>query len=216
MIDIYKMHGTGNTFFLVDETKTAFISEEEKRKLTISLCKDGTDGVLFVEESEQYDIKMRIFNSDGSEPEMCGNGLRCFSRYVLEEYNKNELIVETMHEHYTVSYVKDFYKTMVGIKVGMKNVLQVNLDTLKTFDERHKPYTFKHFTVSNPHVVAFTDKVLSKEVLTTIGKDANESKDVFESGMNVNMITKLKESSIYVQTYERGVGLTKSCGTGMT
>lgn len=214
MINIYKMHGTGNTFYIIDEREINLI--EKKDLLTIALCKDNTDGVIFVENSGKADVKMRIFNSDGSEPEMCGNGLRCFSRYVLEKDNKNDLLVETMFEQYKVSYVKDFFKDIIGIKVEMKNVINIKDSNVNIFNDRYKTFDFSYFTVSNPHIVSFTDKIIPKDELVLVGSDANDSKDIFDKGINVNLITELSDLKVYVQTYERGVGLTKSCGTGMT
>lgn len=216
MIDILKMHGTGNTFFLIDERKTGLIPENLKIDLSIKLCENNADGILFVENSSVHDVKMRIFNADGTEPEMCGNGLRCFARYVLESEDKEKLIVETMYDKYEVAYVKDFFENMVGIKIVINNVLDLNHEKINEFSGRHNPYRFNYYTVSNPHIVTFSEKILDENALKVIGEDANLSKDIFDEGMNVNILTELSEGKIYVQTFERGVGITKSCGTGMT
>lgn len=219
-MNIIKMHGTGNTFYLVDERINGFISEDKKKSLVVSICnndcEEQIDGVLFVEESLKCDVKMRIFNSDSSEPEMCGNGLRCFGRYVLEIENKEKITVETMCEIYEVENIENFYKGMNGIKINLKNVKHIVHNRIFEFEKKHIPYKFEYFTVSNPHIVSFTKNILSHDELKYIGFDANNSKNIFEDGINVNMITILSKEKIYVQTYERGVGITKSCGTGMT
>lgn len=207
---LIKMHGTENTFYLLD-LQEFHMTDEEKKTLTIHLCQDGSDGVLFVCDSEMQIAKMRIFNADGSEPEMCGNGLRCVARYVLEKYDMDEAVIETLKTSYEVKFVDNFHG-IKGISIKMYPVKALDQEELESFDKDYE-LTFKYYNVSNPHVVAIKDEIIEDDLLKEIGIKAN---DHFKEGMNVNILTVLDGDKIYVRTYERGVGITKSCGTGMT
>ena len=207
---LIKMHGTENTFYLLD-LQELHMTDEEKRTLTIALCQDGSDGVLFVCDSDIHIAKMRIFNADGSEPEMCGNGLRCVARYVLEKYDIDEAVIETQKTSYEVKSVDDFHG-IKGISIKMYPVKAMIQEELESFDKLYE-LSFNYYNVSNPHVVAIKDEIVDDDLLKEIGMNANHH---FEEGMNVNILTILDDDRIYVRTYERGVGITKSCGTGMT
>lgn len=200
-----KAHGTGNTFYIVDEPIEDFAA------FTIEHCKDGTDGVLFVCDSKEHIAKMRIFNSDGSEPEMCGNGLRVFGRYILEKHNLKEATIETLNQAYHVSYINDFYG-MVGISITLTPVIHKAHKSADHLSSQSQ-YEFEFYTVSNPHVAGVIEERINRDNLNEIGLLGNK---LFDEGINVNMIQILEPGKIYVQTYERGVGITKSCGTGMT
>ncbi|MBN2796039.1 MAG: diaminopimelate epimerase [Clostridia bacterium] len=200
-----KMHGTGNTFFIVEDLKVDY------RLFTQELCGNHTDGVLFVEPSETALRKMRIFNRDGSEPEMCGNGLRCFARHILEQENLITATIETLKASYEVRYLKNFYG-MIGVEIYLKPVYHFSSDELIDFNEKaHVKGNF--YTVSNPHVVIEMDNAISDEDLSELGILGNKT---FKEGVNVNIYRIIEKHKIYVRTYERGVGITKSCGTGMT
>ena len=102
-IKFSKMHGLGNDYVVIDETKEEVIPESKKNEVSAELCRRGfsigADGVIFVcpSTSDETDIRFRIFNSDGSEAEMCGNGIRCFSKFVYDKgiMHKEKLNVET-------------------------------------------------------------------------------------------------------------------------
>lgn len=205
---IYRMHGTENKFYLIDRmgTKPTDLEMSEETK---KLCQDGSDGVLYVMDSDKHLAMMRIFNSDGSEPEMCGNGLRCVARYVLEKFNEESAVIETIKAAYEVAVEDDFHG-ISGIRIRLYPVKHLAHKQLAGFETA---FEFKYYNVSNPHIVAFTEQHLSEEILNKVGEYANL---YFDEGMNVNFVRIIDANKIYVQTYERGVGITKSCGTGMT
>ncbi len=207
---LLKMHGTENTFYLLDIQENG-MSDDDKRLLTIELCKDGSDGVLFVDESIEHIAKMRIYNADGSEPEMCGNGLRCVSRYVLEKFDIDQAVIETLETSYEVKSVEDFHGIPgISIKISpVKALLHKQLEDYNVWTGEK----FSYYNVSNPHVVSVFDFIIEDDTLEKLGKYANEH---FDEGMNVNIMTYIDDDKVYVRTYERGVGITKSCGTGMT
>ena len=104
LINILKCHGSGNDFILIDEWSNGYkFSEQQRVILSQTLCDRksslGADGILFFSKSDKADASMRIFNSDGSEAEMCGNGLRCLARYALELLKRDNAIIETIKEN---------------------------------------------------------------------------------------------------------------------
>lgn len=229
-IEIIKCHGSNNDFILIDEYSNDYgFNDEQRTILTRELCDRskiiGADGVLFVQKSDVADAKMRIFNADGSEPEMCGNGLRCAGRYIIELLKKDKIIVETLKANLAVEKVEDIYEDVPSIEVGIGPV-SFELDSLpmvvrdekqllnKQIDGFSDSFTFTAISIPNPHVIAVTDHFTEEDV-KTIGQKANKDKSIFPKGVNVSFVSKLEDSKIFVQTFERGVGLTNACGTAM-
>ncbi len=225
----YKMQGTGNDFIIIDERKESekfehlYKSDQVTRsQITENLCGTfGTDGVMFVLESDVADVKMRIFNADGTEAMMCGNGLRCFGRYTLDDMGIDKIRVETAQAEYSVKRVPDFNTYLEGFEILLNNIkafgkTEQSKALENQFDSKYA-YDFEFFTISNLHVVSIQEKTIPEDVvLSEIGGYANSSESPFELGVNVNFCTVLDEDKLYVRTFERGVGITKSCGTGMT
>jgi diaminopimelate epimerase len=229
-INIIKCHGTGNDFVLIDELTNDYnINESDRAKMAIVLCDRkglvGADGILFVQKSLNYDAKMRIFNSDGSEAEMCGNGLRCVGRYAMEILTMDALNIETMKANYIVKKTKSIYKDIQTVEIEINTVnfnaksLPINVSSsefiFNKISELSDHLEFTALSITNPHIVTIVDEFDNNSILD-IGRRANTLKNIFANGVNVNFVKILDGNSIYVKTYERGVGLTKSCGTGMT
>lgn len=229
-IQILKCHGSGNDFILIDEMSGRYsFTEEERKNIAIKLCDRknavGADGILFVLGSENCDGRMRIFNADGSEPEMCGNGLRCVGRYVLERTNKEKVIIETMKAQYVVKKVEDLYKGVYTVEIIIDSLtfgvsdLPLNYSEDRLFfgklEELSPELTFSAVSVTNPHLVSIMDEIKEAQ-LVSVGTKANGTPSLLPKGVNVNFVKVMDEHNIYVKTFERGVGLTKACGTGMT
>lgn len=226
--DFIKCHGSGNDFVLIDEfNKDIVLSEEERIEFTKFVCDRegviGADGVLFVQKSAKNDGKMRIFNSDGTEPEMCGNGLRCVGRFLIEALNKDTITIETMKAEYRVLKVPNIHENVSAIEIEIKTIdfnpqsLPMNYEgefLFKECKELHEGISFSAVSITNPHIVAIVEEI-DTDALVEIGMKANSTGDLLPRGSNVNFVKILGEDSIYVKTYERGVGLTQSCGTGM-
>lgn len=229
-IKFLKCHGTGNDFVLIDEISHKYsFTEEQRIELAKELCRRdgiiGADGILFVQESAVCDAKMRIFNSDGSEPEMCGNGLRCVARYAAELLHKDSFRVETMKSSYAVRRMPDIYEGVKSVGVELESISfklqdmpmvyagksELFMEPVAELDESLK---FSAVSMTNPHIVAIVEDI-DIEQLTRVGLKANNSREILPRGINVNFIKILGRGMIYVKTFERGVGLTKSCGTGM-
>ncbi|SHE53011.1 diaminopimelate epimerase [Clostridium fallax] len=229
-IDFIKCHGSGNDFILIDEIQNNFnFSEEDRKNLSITLCNRekaiGADGILFVLNSKDCDGKMRIFNSDGSEAEMCGNGLRCVGRYIMDFLKKDHICVETLKAKYNVKKVPSLFPGIYTVEIEINTVnfkassLPMIADTLEFINKPiykfSKNLKFTALSITNPHIVTFVDN-FNLENIISIGQLANNSKELFPKGVNVNFVKVLDDLNIYVKTFERGVGITKSCGTGMT
>jgi diaminopimelate epimerase len=214
------MHGNGNDFVLIDEFRGEVIPEEEKASFVRAVCHRnfgvGADGALFVQPSEKADVKFRYFNSDGSEAEMCGNGIRCFSRYVVEEgYVGERLRVETLAGILELEVTKDdgwWVKVDMGKPKFRREEIPAEVDVWG-YEFEHEGKRFKLYAANTgvPHVVVFVDD-LDFDIVP-IARKIRYS-EIFPEGTNVNF-AKVEGNSITIRTYERGVEAeTLSCGTG--
>lgn len=231
-INVLKCHGSNNDFYLIDEMENALpLSDEQRSDLALHMCKrqnnEGADGILFVMASSKADAKMRIFNSDGSEASMCGNGLRCVGRYVQEKLNKGTLIIETMKANLQVNKEPDMYKNIPTYRVEISPVLTKTKDLpMNTDYEEIKNQILPfidpnlHFTtlaVPNPHLVSIVDRdTMQSDRQQVIASQLNSENEWFPDGVNVSFIYRLAPRKLFVRTYERGVGFTNACGTAMS
>ena len=221
----WKMHGLGNDYIVIDN-RDQKISDEKTAKLAKKLCERrfsvGADGLLLVCNSTIADIKMRIFNADGSEAEMCGNGIRCFSKYCYENciVPKREFTVETL------SGTKHVWLTLKG-----KEVATVKVDMGEPNWERSSlPMKGKGtcidadldvdgekvkvtcLSMGNPHCVIFVDCIDCFPVEELGSKIENQK--AFPKRTNVGFVEVLNENELNVRVWERGCGETLACGTG--
>lgn len=230
-IKIIKCHGSGNDFIMIDEMNANYgFTDEDRVELSKEFCNRdgllGADGILFVLASDHADAQMRMFNPDGSEAEMCGNGLRCVVRYVTDLLNKDEVEIETMKATLHSKRTEDIFE---GIQTYQVEISPVSFelaslpmsyqDKEKLIDEKIESLSNElHFTaisVPNPHLVTVVDKV-EEEKFKKVAQLANTNKELLPKGVNVSFLKPMGESSIFVLTYERGVGFTNACGTAMS
>lgn len=216
-----KMHGNGNDFVLIDEFNSIVVPEIKKSEFARKICNRnfavGADGVIFVQRSNVVDAKFRFFNPDGSEAKMCGNGIRCFSRFIVEEgYAKmGKIRVETLAgiKELEVSFDgKWWIKVDMGKPEFEKSKIPAKKDVWgMNFEFEGKKYDLYAVNTGVPHVVVFVDD-LNFDIIS-LGRKIRYS-DIFPEGTNVNF-AKFEDSRFYVRTYERGVeNETLSCGTG--
>jgi diaminopimelate epimerase len=221
----WKMHGLGNDYVVIDN-RDAKISDAEASKLALKLCRRrfsvGADGILFASNSEVADVKIRIFNADGSEAEMCGNGIRCFAKYCYENdiSRKSELIVETLAGNKRAWLtVENGLIPSVMVDMGVPMLARskipmlgegtaVNQDLLVNGET----YKITCLSVGNPHCVIFVDAVDDFPV-QQIGPKI-ETHRVFPKRTNVEFAQVLSETEVKVRVWERGCGETLACGTG--
>lgn len=231
-IELIKCHGSGNDFLLIDEMSIEYsFSDQERAKLASMLCNRntdlGADGILFVMKSTHADGKMRVFNADGSEASMCGNGLRIVARYVCEMLKLNEAVIETMKANLKVSKQADLYPEVETYQVEISPIsfqltdlpLNLNKPTLKNekIEELSNDLRFTALAVPNPHLISIVEtEQLQSELQKLISEKVNNPNELFPDGVNVSFVKPLKQCHIYVRTFERGVGFTNACGTAMS
>ena len=209
MLHFIKMHGLGNDFVLLDSRKEK-LEGFDLKKLALDLCDRhfgvGADGLLIVWPSQKAHYRMQVINPDGSEAEMCGNGIRCFTRYVYEtDKLKEEVIsVETLAGTILPAVLLENGK-LIAVEVDMgipKDEGEVTL----------RGHTFKQISMGNPHAVAFVEDH-SGINLGEIGPKIETDKH-FPNRTNVEFVKVLNDKEIDVVVWERGVGETLACGTG--
>jgi diaminopimelate epimerase len=228
-IKFSKMHGLGNDYIVIDETTEEIIPEDKKTEISMELCRRGfsigADGVIFVCPSTSDDIRFRIFNSDGSEAEMCGNGIRCFSKFVYEKgiINKEKINVETLggtkEVNLTISDGKVVSsKVDMGTATFKTSEIPMIREGKEFLDEElvveGNPIKMTVLSVGNPHAVIFTDN-LDDVPLNKIGP-VIETHEAFPQKINVHFVKIISENEIDMITWERGAGVTFACGTGAT
>lgn len=231
-IEVIKCHGSGNDFLLIDEITNPYsFSEGERSELAKALCNRdselGADGILFVMKSDRADGRMRVFNSDGSEASMCGNGLRCVARYICELFDKDSAVIETMKADLFVKKELDIYPHIPTYLVEISPVsfdvrdLPLNIDAETLINEKLSSLTeevdFTAVAVPNPHLIAIVDnEQIHSELQKSISEYVNGPNELFPDGVNVSFVKPIESGKIYVRTFERGVGFTNACGTAMS
>lgn len=204
-----KMHGLGNDYLYVFGAVPGNIKELSK-KLSDRHFGAGADGMIYISPSEVADFKMRIFNADGSEAKMCGNGIRCVGKYVYDKgYTDNtHLKIETL------SGIKTLELNLVCGKV---KEVSVDMGKAVCFDEMTvaaggKQIEIVPVSVGNPHAVVFTADA-EAEPITVIGPKVERDKN-FPGGVNVEFVHVVDEGALRMRVWERGSGVTMACGTG--
>jgi len=231
-IKVTKCHGSGNDFFIIDEISNPYhFSEKDRAELAKAFCDRssllGADGILFVLPSEDCHAKMRVFNADGSEASMCGNGIRCVARYVCELLDVKEAVIETMKANLEVKREEDIFPEIPTYLVEISPVsfnvadlpLNIKQPTLKNekLTALNEELNFTALAVPNPHLIAIVNKQqIDSSIQEELSKYVNGPNELFTDGVNVSFVSILDKASIYVRTFERGVGFTNACGTAMS
>ncbi|GAC1357360.1 MAG: diaminopimelate epimerase [Vulcanimicrobiaceae bacterium] len=200
-VPVTKMHGTRNDFVLVDERTARIANYPEFARLVCDRHAGiGADGILLVLMSQSADARMQIFNADGSEAEMCGNGMRCFARYLHDMGGPSDLRVETRAGVIETSIMSGPPNVTVRVAMGIPKFTK--RETLSS--------DIIFVDMGNPHVVLFA-KGLDDIELDEVGPKYNAQEP---GGINVHVAVKAGPSRLLVRHWERGVGKTMACGTG--
>ena len=224
-IHFSKMHGLGNDFVVIDAiSQTIDLSTEQVQFLADRHFGVGFDQLLLVEKTEMdgIDFKYRIFNSDGGEVEQCGNGARCFARFVRDKglTDKSNIKVETQNG--VIELLIDSNEN-ITVDMGVANFLAASLpmvlDTLQQLSDakyslniNNQEVEFGAVSMGNPHAVLLVEDVDSAAI-ETLGPIL-ERHSVFPQRVNVGFMQIVDRKNIRLRVYERGVGETKACGTG--
>lgn len=224
-LNFVKMQATGNDFVMVDARSL----EMEWKQLSIDVCRYhfgiGADGLILVMNSAQADLRMRIFNADGSEAQICGNGLRCFAKYAIDrnivpgpqlsvETMAGIKVIETMHQdgkviRATVNMGKPYLKA-AEIPVSLDADGPV-ID--HAVDVAGRTLKVSTASMGNPHAVCFTDEKVEDFPLSEIGPLMEHHK-LFPQRTNFEIVNRVGERKLKVRVWERGVGETLACGSG--
>lgn len=222
---LIKVHGSMNTFYMLESDERDDFAE---MAIQLSALDKDIDGILVILPSSVAHAKMRVFNNDGSEASMCGNGLRCVARYVCERDGIGEAVIETMRASLRVKKEETLNEGIETYAVEISPVL-FSLSSLPMSYEGneewiHKPLPFvseeipfSAVAVPNPHLIGIVPPDLQKDTShqQKWAQHFNGDNEYFSDGVNVSYVT-LVEDGIFVRTYERGVGFTNACGTAMT
>lgn len=219
-----KMQGCGNDYIYIDCFEQS-VSEPEKLavKLSDRHFSVGGDGVILICPSDKADCKMRMFNLDGSEGNMCGNGIRCVAKYMYERrgLRKEELTVETKSGIKQLKIDADKDKVLlVTVDMGKPKFdcesVPVVTDKKEMLDERitvdNIDYKVTCVSMGNPHCVIFCDDIENIDVCG-IGDSIAES-GIFPNGANVEFVNVTDGYNMKMRVCERGSGETLACGTG--
>ena len=227
-MEFTKVHGLGNDFVILDLTKPENrISEEAYGKVSQELCDRhfgiGADGILLVLPSDKADICMRIINSDGSEAEMCGNGIRCFARYVYEHgiVPKETMTIETLAGIMGPRMILDAEGRVQQVEVDMGEPIlereQIPMTgsgkaIAETIRIEDRDFVVTAVSMGNPHCVIFVDD-LTDFPLEYWGPRIERS-EYFPRKTNVEFVQVLKDDEVIMRVWERGAAITLACGTG--
>ena len=218
---ITKMHGLGNDFILTEERADDY--GRAARELCARRLNVGADGLIVVAPSAKADITMRIFNSDGSEAEMCGNGIRCFARYVYDRgiVKKKTMKIETLAGIIKPELLIEGGE-VAGVRVDMgkpdftPEKIPVLTDTPMDFEVAigGKRIPAASVLMGVPHTVIFCENMEEIEI-DKVGAEI-EKHYLFPRKTNVDFAQVIDRETVRIKTWERGAGRTLACGTGST
>jgi len=220
----YKYTGLGNDFVLINNLRgNIHIDGSLARTMCDRYFGIGADGIVLASPSESCDIRMEIFNSDGSMAEMCGNASRCFAKFCYEKklVEKESFTVETLAGtiapklNIEDGVVKEVTVDMGMPKFGSKDIpFKVDLDKVVNYPIRvdGQEYIVTSMFMGVPHTVVFTDSIEDENVISEGRKI--EVSDYFPRKTNVNFVSIINRNEIILRTWERGAGYTMACGTG--
>ena len=209
VLRLTKMHGLGNDYLYVYGETPQNIADLSMR-LSDRHCGIGADGMIYIAPSEIADFKMRIFNADGSEAKMCGNGIRCVGKYVYDKgyTDKTRLTIETRAGIKTLDLFTAGDKAFAA-RVQMGKAVVQPPETLQIGEET---ITFTPVSVGNPHAVVFCEDAQTAPV-EQIGR-LMEHHARFPDGVNVEFVSMAADNALRMRVWERGSGITMACGTG--
>lgn len=222
-IEFSKMHGLGNDFVLLDcRRKEIKNLDKYARRICSRRFGVGCDQIIVILPSRVADYRMKIYNADGSEVEMCGNGIRCFAKYLWDRKDKiiraeNQITVETLAGVIEPKMIGD---DMIQVDMGEPIFDGKEIPSIFAHEMVNAPMKFFRDTyrvtlvsMGNPHAVIFTDDV-SKVNLSKLGPLIENDVKKFPNRINVEFVEVINRRRVKARVWERGVGETLACGTG--
>ena len=219
-----KMHGIGNDYIYINCFEQSILNPNELAvKMSPRRFSVGADGVILICPSDIADAKMRMFNLDGSEGKMCGNGIRCVGKFVYDNNiaKKNIVTVETLSGIKTL-YIddKDSKAHSITVDMGKAEFLPKKIPAIAEGDSlintpitvNGSSYNITAVSMGNPHAVVFCNDIDSLN-LEKIGPDFEHHK-IFPEQVNTEFIRVIDQNTLQMRVWERGSGETFACGTG--
>jgi diaminopimelate epimerase len=222
-----KMHGLGNSYIYVnmfEETIPESLLSSLAVKVSNVNTGIGADGMILICPSEVAPVKMRIFNSDGSEGKNCGNGLRCVAKYAYEHgmVKERSFFIETLSGLVKAEVtVENGIVTNVTIDMGKPRLKRSEIPMIgpeaervvaEPFEVDGQWYEITAVSMGNPHVIFYVDDI-NKAPVTTLGPMV-EKDERFPEGVNVEFVEVVNDHELHFRVWERGSGVTQACGTG--
>ncbi|HTX28494.1 MAG TPA: diaminopimelate epimerase [Streptosporangiaceae bacterium] len=226
MAEILNAHGSKNDIFVASLTPRDFASAADLRAFVRNLCDRkgpfGGDGVYFYDAGTPVP-QAWFFNPDGSAAEFCGNGMRCLGRVILDQRGLDAATIRSGPREYTVrrgpatpggvrqvvlEHPPADFDPAVPVVAGLSPAVEASLPELDP------ALAFTAVTIPNPHLVAVIDKYVESD-LVAMGEQVAVQPGRFPAGANLSVLLPLAPEEVFVRTYERGAGLTASCGSGM-
>jgi diaminopimelate epimerase len=226
MAEILNAHGSRNDIFVTALTPADFASATDLRAFVRNMCDRngpfGGDGVYFYDATRTVP-EAWFFNPDGSAAEFCGNGMRCLGRVVLDGRGLEAAEIRSGRREYTV---RRGATTPEGVRQVRLEHPAVDFDpenpvvkgrspaVQESLPELDPALAFTAVTIPNPHLVALIDKYVESD-LVAMGEQVAARRETFPAGANLSVLLPLAPDEVFVRTFERGAGLTASCGSGM-
>ena len=227
-----KMHGAGNDYVYVDARSQEQDWPELARRMSDRHFGVGSDGLILIKGSDVADLKMSMYNADGSEAEMCGNGIRCFVKYAVDRTivssSNGSVSVETLAGIRNITPISE-YGTVTGARVSMgapiltPDTVPVNLDAAGEYGSGpvlEYPFEMDGYdlhlsfvSMGNPHAVTFIDTPVAEFPLLTVGTKV-ENHSIFPRRVNFEIVNVDNPTHLTARVWERGSGETLACGTG--
>ncbi len=221
LLKFTKMHGLGNDFVVVDAvSRKVFFNKKQIELLSDRNWGIGFDQLLVVEppSNPEMDFRYRIYNSDGTEVEHCGNGARCFAKFVLDRELTNKHIIDVETKRGPIQ-LRVLNNGQVTVDMGAPSFVPKDLpftaeavQSTYAVETQSGVYDITPVSVGNPHAVLKVEQ-LNDELVATVGPEL-EAHERFPNNVNVGFMEVLSKSEINLRVYERGVGETQACGTG--
>lgn len=222
-IAFIKMEGAGNDYVYIDLIKNKYALDYKALSIAISSRHFGVggDGLVLIMKGEGDGFRMRIFNADGSEAEMCGNAIRCMGKYLFDQgyIREKEFSIETLAGPKQLRVLSvDPQGRALSLSVDMGEPILRPVD-IPVESRRDPPvgietsgYTGTAVSMGNPHFVIFMDKITDQQV--KVDGPKLERSPLFPKRVNVEFVKVVDRSSIVMRVWERGSGETLACGTG--
>ncbi len=225
MLEFTKMHGLGNDYVYMDAINQKIENRSElAKKVSDRHFGIGSDGLILICPSDKADFRMQMFNQDGSEAEMCGNGIRCVGKFVYDKKltNKETITIETLAGIKTLEMTVENGK-MKTAKVDMGEPIlepekipviseEMPVKNLE-LESGDKKFKFTCVSMGNPHAVTFIEEDVSKFDICKYGADLEVNKK-FPKKANIEFVNKIDDKTLKMRVWERGAGETLACGTG--